>query len=144
MSELAPVDYQIPIKRAPLFKHIEFLCSLLQKEAFMSMIEQVLVTGGAGYVGAVLVPRLLNKGYRVRVLDLYIFGEHVLDEVKNHPNLEQFKGDIRDQALLRQVLRGCDAVIHLACISNDSSFEGVSLHRRKKLWRVLSPRNFMI
>lgn len=87
------------------------------------MIQQVLVTGGAGYVGAVLVPRLLNKGCRVRVLDLYIFGEHVLDEVKNHPNLEQIKGDIRDQALLREVLRGCDAVIHLACISNDPSFE---------------------
>ena len=89
----------------------------------MSMIEQVLVTGGAGYVGAVLVPRLLNKGYRVRVLDLYIFGEHVLDGVKNHPNLEQIKGDIRDRALLRKVLPGCDAVIHLACISNDPSFE---------------------
>lgn len=89
----------------------------------MSMIQQVLVTGGAGYVGAVLVPRLLNKGYRVRVLDLYIFGEHVLDEVKNHPNLEQIKGDIRDQAVLRQILPGCDAVIHLACISNDPSFE---------------------
>ncbi len=87
------------------------------------MIQQVLVTGGAGYVGAVLVPRLLSKDYRVRVLDLYMFGEHVLDGVRNHPNLEQFKGDIRDQALLRQVLRGCDAVIHLACISNDPCFE---------------------
>ncbi len=89
----------------------------------MSMIEQVLVIGGAGYVGAVLVPRLLNKGYRVRVLDLYMFGEHVLDGVRNHLNLEQFKGDIRDRTLLRKVVDGCDAVIHLACISNDPSFE---------------------
>lgn len=88
-----------------------------------SEIETVLVTGGAGYVGSVLVPRLLREGYRVRVLDLYIFGEHVLDAVKDHPNLEQIKGDIRDQALLRRVLPGCDAVIHLACISNDPSFE---------------------
>lgn len=86
-------------------------------------IRQVLVTGGAGYVGAALVPRLLDKAYRVRVLDLYIFGEHVLDAVKDHPNLEQIKGDIRDQVLLKRVLRGCDAVIHLACISNDPSFE---------------------
>jgi len=85
--------------------------------------QTVLVTGGAGYVGAVLVPRLLDSGYRVRVLDLYIFGEHVLDAVKDHPNLQQIKGDIRDQTLLRQVLPGCDAVIHLACISNDPSFE---------------------
>lgn len=83
----------------------------------------VLVTGGAGYVGAVLVPRLLAKGYAVRVVDLYMFGKHVLDAVKDHPNLEQIKGDIRDQTLLKQVLRGCDAVIHLACISNDPSFE---------------------
>ncbi len=89
----------------------------------MSMIEQVLVTGGAGYVGAVLVPRLLSKGYRVRVLDLYMFGDHALDAVKSHPHLEQFKGDIRNQALLKQVLGGCDAVIHLACISNDPCFE---------------------
>lgn len=83
----------------------------------------ILVTGGAGYVGAVLVPRLLQRGYRVRVLDLYIYGEHVLDQVRNHPDLEQIKGDIRDQNLLRRVLPGCDTVIHLACISNDPSFE---------------------
>lgn len=83
----------------------------------------MLVTGGAGYVGAVLVPKLLDNGYHVRVLDLYLFGTHVLDEVKAHPNLEQITGDIRDQTLLEQTLRGCDAVIHLACISNDPSFE---------------------
>jgi nucleoside-diphosphate-sugar epimerase len=83
----------------------------------------VLVTGGAGYVGAVLVPELLAYGYRVKVLDLYIYGEDVLDEVKGHPNLEQIKGDLRDQALLRHSLQGCEAVIHLACISNDPSFE---------------------
>jgi nucleoside-diphosphate-sugar epimerase len=81
------------------------------------------VTGGAGYVGAVLTPSLLALGYAVRVLDWYIFGEHVLDEVRDHPGLEQIKGDIRDVAQLRSALRGCDAVIHLACISNDPSFE---------------------
>jgi nucleoside-diphosphate-sugar epimerase len=86
-------------------------------------LQHVLVTGGAGYVGAVLVPRLLAKGYRVRVLDLYIFGEDVLEGVKDHPDLEQIKGDIRDESLLRRALPGCDAVIHLACISNDPSFE---------------------
>jgi len=87
------------------------------------MINQVLITGGAGYVGAVLVPKLLAKGYRVKVLDLYIYGEQVLDGVKNNPNIEQVKGDIRDRALLERILPGCDAVIHLACISNDPSFE---------------------
>lgn len=89
----------------------------------MNRLNTVLVTGGAGYVGAVLVPKLLDKGYRVKVLDLYIYGEDVLDALKDNPNLEQIKGDIRDQELLKKSLRGSDAVIHLACISNDPTFE---------------------
>ena len=86
-------------------------------------IRQVLITGGAGYVGSVLVPKLLRAGYEVKVIDLYLYGDHVLDEVKHHPNLEQIKGDIRNRNLLEKIMPGCDAVIHLACISNDPSFE---------------------
>ncbi|MFC2071629.1 NAD-dependent epimerase/dehydratase family protein [Chloroflexota bacterium] len=89
----------------------------------MKSRQQVLVTGGAGYVGSVLVPKLLEKGYRVKVLDLYLYGENVLDAVKDNPNLEQIKGDIRDRALLERVIPDTDALIHLACISNDPSFE---------------------
>jgi nucleoside-diphosphate-sugar epimerase len=89
----------------------------------MAPIKEVLVTGGAGYVGAVLVPKLLDMGYGVRVLDLYMFDEDVFDSIKDHPRLRQIRGDIRDQALLRESLPGVDAVIHLACISNDPSFE---------------------
>ncbi len=89
----------------------------------MKKIKSVLVTGGAGYVGAVLVPKLLKKGYKVKVLDLYLYGDNVLDAVKNDPKLAQIKGDIRDRALLERVIPGTDAVIHLACISNDPSFE---------------------
>ena len=85
--------------------------------------QTVLVTGGAGYVGAVLVPKLLAAGYGVKVLDLYIYGDHVLNAVADNSNLQQIKGDIRDRALLERVLPGCDAVIHLACISNDPSFD---------------------
>jgi len=84
-------------------------------------IRSVLVTGGAGYVGAVLVPKLLAFGYRVKVLDLYLFGEDVLP--RGNAGLEEIRGDVRDQALLRKALEGVDAVIHLACISNDPSFE---------------------
>ena len=80
----------------------------------------IYVTGGAGYVGAVLVPKLLGAGYRVRVLDLFLYGEDVLPK---HANLESIKGDLRDSKLLRKTLPGVDAVIHLACISNDPSFE---------------------
>lgn len=86
-------------------------------------MKQVLITGGAGYVGAVLVPKLLQAGYSVKVLDLYLYGKDVLAAVKNHPYLEEIQGDIRDRPLLEKVMPGCEAVIHLACISNDPSFE---------------------
>jgi nucleoside-diphosphate-sugar epimerase len=86
-------------------------------------LKTVLVTGGAGYVGAVLVPKLLAQGYEVKVLDLYLFGDDVLSSVKGNPRLHEIKGDLRDRELLKKVLPGCDAVIHLACISNDPSFE---------------------
>jgi len=87
------------------------------------LIHDVLITGGGGYVGAALVPRLLENGYSVRVLDLFLFGEETLDPVKNHPGLEIIRGDIRDRNLLREALCRVNAVIHLACISNDPSFE---------------------
>ncbi len=88
-----------------------------------SDLKTILVTGGAGYVGAVLVPKLLTKGYRVKVLDLYIYGEDVLKAVQGHPNLSEIKGDIRDVNLLKKEIPGTDAIIHLACISNDPSYE---------------------
>ena len=89
----------------------------------MSNKKKVFITGGAGYVGSALVPKLLSKGYIVKVLDLYIFGDDVLDDVKDHPNLSQVKGDLRNQELVQKELKGFDTVIHLACISNDPSFE---------------------
>jgi nucleoside-diphosphate-sugar epimerase len=87
-------------------------------------LKSVCVTGGGGYVGAVLVPKLLNAGYNVKVLDLFIYGDHVLDcPLCKKPNLTIIKGDIRDLGAVKKALNECDAVIHLACISNDPSFE---------------------
>ena len=83
----------------------------------------ILVIGGAGYVGAVLVPELLEKGHRVTVLDLFIYGDDVFGETADHANLTLTKGDMRDISLVETTLRDCDSVIHLACISNDPSFE---------------------
>jgi nucleoside-diphosphate-sugar epimerase len=83
----------------------------------------VLVTGGAGYVGSALVPALLEAGHRVTVLDLYIYGEDALAAVRGHPRLTEVKGDLRDLETVERALAGCEAVIHLACISNDPSYD---------------------
>lgn len=84
----------------------------------------MLVTGGAGYVGAELIPQLLETGYRVKVLDLFLYDEHVFDDlVPTRKTLEIIRGDVRDQQLLWRSLKGVDTVLHLACISNDPSFE---------------------
>ncbi|SDG39007.1 NAD-dependent epimerase/dehydratase family protein [Roseospirillum parvum] len=83
----------------------------------------VLVTGGAGYVGSVLVPELLAAGHRVTVLDLFLFGHDVFPGLDSHPGLRLIEGDIRHPETVAQALAGCDTVIHLACISNDPSFE---------------------
>lgn len=81
---------------------------------------RILVTGGAGYVGSVLIPALLEREYEVTSIDLMIYGDDVLP---NHPNLTVVKGDIRDIGLLQTQIPRNDIVIHLACISNDPSFE---------------------
>ena len=83
-------------------------------------MKNIFVTGGAGYVGSSLVPLLLKKGYRVTVLDLMIYGENVLPK---HDKLRIVKGDIRNQELLKKIIPEHEYVIHLACISNDPSFE---------------------
>jgi nucleoside-diphosphate-sugar epimerase len=82
-----------------------------------------MVTGGAGYVGSVLVPRLLALGHKVTVLDLFLYGHDVFDGVRGHPNLVQVVGDIRSEDAVAKAVTGCDSVIHLACISNDPSYE---------------------
>jgi len=80
----------------------------------------VIVTGGAGYVGAMLIPALLDRGYNVTSLDLMIYGDQVLEQ---HPSLRIVKGDLRDTELLEELMPSVDLVLHLACISNDPSFE---------------------
>ena len=81
-----------------------------------------MVTGGAGYVGSSLVPKLLAAGYEVSVLDLYLYGDELFADWRG-PKLREVKGDLRSPADVARALDGCDAVIHLACISNDPSFD---------------------
>lgn len=79
----------------------------------------VAITGGGGYVGSALVPALAAAGHKVKVIDLFLYGENVLKDA----DACRVKADIRDEAMLHRELKGVDAVIHLACISNDPSFE---------------------
>jgi nucleoside-diphosphate-sugar epimerase len=89
--------------------------------AMHKLFNSVLVTGGAGYCGSLLVPQLLDQGYKVTVYDTMFFGDAFLP--KGNPDLRVVKGDIRDTAHLAATTAGHDAFVSLACISNDASFE---------------------
>ena len=82
--------------------------------------ENILVTGGAGYCGSLLVPQLLDMGYKVTVYDIMYYGNEFLP--KDNPNLTLIEGDIRDTEKLAKAFEGIEAVLSLACISNDASF----------------------
>ena len=83
------------------------------------MKKKVFITGGAGYVGSRLVPILLQKNYFVTVYDTFYFG----NTLKKNKNLKIIKGDIRNTNLLSKKCINHDFFLHLACISNDTSFE---------------------
>tara|TARA_B100000795_G_scaffold254421_1_gene225321 strand:- start:865 stop:1842 length:978 start_codon:yes stop_codon:yes gene_type:complete len=82
-------------------------------------MNKIFITGAGGYVGAMLVRELLDKEYFVTAYDLFTYG----DVFNNHKNLKIVKGDIRNQEMLKKNILGHNILIHLACISNDPSFE---------------------
>ena len=83
-------------------------------------MKKIFITGGAGYVGSALADYLISKGYFVTVYDLFLYGKNVFESKKN---IKLIEGDIRNEKLLSSCIRDHDCVIHLACISNDPSFE---------------------
>ncbi len=90
-------------------------------------MKKILVIGGAGYVGSVLVPKLIDLQYPVRVVDTFWFGENLIDLCAERPGrisamVSFWKYDLRN-CDLGPVMKDIDTVIHLACISNDPSFE---------------------
>jgi len=87
----------------------------------MAEIKKILVTGGAGYIGSVLVKYLLDKGYYVRVFDCLFFGEDPIKKFLKLPNFELIRGDIRNLEDFPELFKDIYAVIHLAALSNDPS-----------------------
>jgi nucleoside-diphosphate-sugar epimerase len=82
-------------------------------------MKKVLVTGGAGYIGSVLVRILLSKGYYVRAVDSLKFGGDALYDVAQHPRFEFMKGDMRNDADIDKAIAGMDYIAHLAAIVGD-------------------------
>ena len=79
----------------------------------------ILVIGGAGYIGSALIPKLLERGYRVRLLDLLLYGTEPIEHVKDHPNLEVINADFRHVDKIVEAMHGVDAVVHLGAIVGD-------------------------
>ena len=84
-------------------------------------MKNILVIGGAGYCGSILVPQLLDEGHKVTVYDIMWYGNDFLPQ--DNPNLTLIQGDVRDIAKVAVACEGQDTVLHLACISNDASFD---------------------
>ncbi len=84
-------------------------------------IRNVLVIGGAGYIGSAVLPRLLEKGYHVRLLDLLLYGTDPIKEWLDHPHLEIIQADFRQVEKVVQAIHGMDAVIHLGGLVGDSA-----------------------
>ena len=85
----------------------------------MALERDVLITGGAGYIGSRLVKKLLDKGSKVRVLDSLLFGSMGIRDLMNHPNLRFMQGDVRHIEDLAQAVKGVDSIVHLAAIVGD-------------------------
>jgi len=95
---------------------------------------KVLVTGGAGYIGSVLVRKLLKKNYFVRVIDSLKWGGESMFDIFLNPNHEFINGDIRDKDTLRKGIDGMDAIIHLAAIVGDPACRKYSEEANEVNW----------
>ncbi len=115
------------------------------------MADSVLVTGGAGYLGSILCEHLLQKGYRVTVLDSLLYGEQSLFHLAGHANLDFIYGDARDEELVRRLVRGADVIIPLAAIVGAPACDrdplltrSVNLDAIRLLNRVRSPHQLLV
>jgi nucleoside-diphosphate-sugar epimerase len=94
-----------------------------QKKNSNGKIKTVLVIGGAGYIGSAVLPKLLEMGYQVRLLDLLLYGTEPIEPCLGHPNLEIIQADFRSIDRVVEAMRDVDAVIHLGGIVGDPACE---------------------
>jgi len=112
---------------------------------------QILVTGGAGYLGSVLVPFLLAEGHEVTVIDNFMYGQTSLLDCCHHPRLSIIRGDARDRSVIAQCLKRADVIIPLACLTGAPSCErdpleakSVNLDAVQLLVQLRSPHQWML
>ena len=80
---------------------------------------KILITGGAGYIGSLLIEKLLKKGFEIICLDIFIYGDSAIKQFYSNKNFQSVKGDIRDKKLLKRILIDVKTIIHLAAIVGD-------------------------
>lgn len=112
---------------------------------------KILVTGGAGYIGSTLVPKLLEKGVEVTVVDNFYYNQSSLLDVCYHPKLTVVRGDARDEKLMASLIKGKDFIIPLACLVGaplcdkfPQEAKGINLDAIKMLVKLRSPRQKII
>jgi nucleoside-diphosphate-sugar epimerase len=112
---------------------------------------KILVTGGAGYIGSILVPELLVRGYAVTVLDALIYGQHPLLECCANPKFDFIKGDICDEVLMAKLIRRFDMIIPMAAVVGAPAFKNnptwaktVNLDAHINIVRQVSPSQCVI
>jgi nucleoside-diphosphate-sugar epimerase len=104
---------------AKLWKHLVIQENQLLRASVEQDKQSVLLIGGAGYIGSALLPKLLDRGYHVRLLDCFLYGEEPIRPVLQHPNLEIHRGDFRSVDTVVGAMRDMKSVIHLGGLVGD-------------------------